>query len=103
MITLAIDIGGTKFSVALFDGDRMIRRESRNTDKQGGRDWMLGQLLGIAREWQREFSIDRCGIGFGGPIDFPTQSIALSTHVGGWRDFLLPAYIREQLGIPVIM
>ena len=103
MNVLAIDIGGTKFSVALFDGDSMVRRESRSTDKEGGRDWMLAQLLGIAREWQRNSAIGCCGIGFGGPIDFPTQRVTLSTHVGGWRDFLLPAYIHEQLGVPAIM
>ncbi|MCU1263374.1 MAG: hypothetical protein JWO80_6259, partial [Bryobacterales bacterium] len=28
MNTLAIDIGGTKFSVALFQNDTMIRRET---------------------------------------------------------------------------
>ena len=39
--TLAIDIGGSKFSIASFDGERMERRESRRTDAEGGRDWML--------------------------------------------------------------
>ena len=29
---LAVDIGGTKFSLAAFDGGRMVRRESRATD-----------------------------------------------------------------------
>ena len=32
---LAIDIGGTKFTLAAFDGDRMVRRESRATDAAG--------------------------------------------------------------------
>ena len=33
---LAIDIGGTKFTLAVFDGDRMVRRESRATNASGG-------------------------------------------------------------------
>ena len=103
MNTFAIDIGGTKFSAALFADDRMIRRESRSTDKEGGRDWMLAQLLEIGRAWQSECPIDRCGIGFGGPVNFTEQRVTLSTHVGGWKDFLLPAYIREKFGIPAIM
>ena len=53
MITLAIDIGGTKFSMAVFDGDRMIRRESRATDREGGRDWMLAQIGAIAAQWKQ--------------------------------------------------
>jgi hypothetical protein len=35
---LTIDIGGTKLSMAVFDGERMILRESRATDPAGGRD-----------------------------------------------------------------
>ena len=64
MNTLAIDIGGTKFSTAAFDGDRMIRRESDSTDREGGRDWMLARIVGIAREWQDVRSA-RCQRGAG--------------------------------------
>ncbi len=103
MNTLAIDIGGTKFSMAIFDEDRPIARESRRTDRGGGRDWMLDQITTIGREWQRSMILDRCGIGFGGPVQFDLQRVALSTHVGGWQDFSLPAYINHTLGIPAIM
>ena len=103
MQTLAIDIGGTKFTVAAFDGSGMIRRESRSTDKEGGRDWMLGQIEAIARAWHSELHFDRCGVGFGGPVNFAEQRIALSTHVGGWRDFPLSAHLEQALGLPVIM
>jgi len=101
--TLAIDVGGTKFSIAAFDGERMVRRESRRTDAQGGRDWMLEQISTIASAWQREAPADRCGIGFGGPVIFNEQRVALSTHVGGWRDFRLTEWVHDLLGVPVIM
>ena len=103
MQVLAIDIGGTKFSLAAFDGDRMVRSESRPTNKEGGRDWMLAQIAEIAAEWRRDFRFERCGVGFGGPVNFAEQRVALSTHVGGWRDFHLTAHLRDLLGIPVIM
>jgi glucokinase len=101
--TLAIDVGGTKFSVAMFDGTTMIARESRSTDREGGRDWMVSQLGGIAGTWQREYRPQRCGIGFGGPVDYARQRVALSTHVGGWNDFDLPAFIRSEAGVPAVM
>src|SRR5580693_117008 len=101
--TLAIDVGGTKFSIAAFDGECMIRRESRRTDAEGGRDWMLDQIAAIARDWQRETPADRCGIGFGGPVIFKEQRVALSTHVGGWRDFQLTDWVRDLLGVQAIM
>ncbi len=100
---LAIDIGGTKFTMAVFDGDRMVRRESRATDAAGGRDWMLAQIREVAGAWGREFRFERCGIGFGGPVDFRAQRVLLSTHVGGWSDFDLPGFVRELIDAPVVM
>ncbi len=100
MKTLVIDIGGTKFAMALFDGDRMARRESRATDRTGGREWMVTNVETLAREWM---PFDRVAIGFGGPVNFATQVIATSTHVGGWQGFPLTAYLRDALGVPVIM
>ena len=44
-----------------------------------------------------------CGVGFGGPVDFTRQRVALSTHVEGWRDFPLPQRLQAMLGVPVIM
>ncbi|MEX2264357.1 MAG: ROK family protein [Bryobacteraceae bacterium] len=100
---LAIDIGGTKFSMAVFEGEELLRRESQATDREGGRAWMLERIVSIGREWQESFGLKSCGIGFGGPVDFPKQRVALSTHVGGWQDFDLPEYIRDKLGIPSVM
>ena len=47
--------------------------------------------------------IDRCGIGFGGPVDFARQQVALSTHVGGWQEFPLSRYVQDLLGVPTVM
>jgi glucokinase len=99
MNTLAIDIGGTKFSVALFEDERMTRRESRVTDRDGGPEWMVAQIETMVSDW----SFERCGIGFGGPVDFPTQTVTLSTHVGGWRDFPLVERIQQRFKVPVVM
>src|SRR3954468_16314296 len=100
---LAIDIGGTKFTVAAFDGDRMVRRESRATDSAGGREWMTGQIGALVKEWRSDLRFERCGIGFGGPVDFAVQRVVLSTHVGGWRDFDLCGFIEEVAGAPAVL
>jgi glucokinase len=98
--TLAIDVGGTKFSMAVFDDDRMVRRESHPTDQSGGRDWMLARIRDIALAWR---PFDRCGVGFGGPVDFVKQRVALSTHVGGWSDFPLTEWLTTLLSVPAII
>lgn len=100
---LAIDIGGTKFTMAVFDGARMVRRESRATHAQGGREWMLAQIAGMVGQWKQEFPILGCGIGFGGPVNFAAQRVVLSTHVGGWRDFDLCGFVSELIGGPAVM
>ncbi len=103
MTALAIDIGGTKYTIAVFEGNRMAHRESHATDREGGRDWMLERLLSRLNELRERFAATRCGIGFGGPVLFDRQRVALSTHAGGWSDFDLPAFIERKLGIPAIM
>lgn len=104
MRTLAIDIGGTKFTLAAFEGETMIRRESRATNREGGREWLLEQMTPVISQWHSDLRFDRCGIGFGGPVDWPAQIVATSTHVGGWRDFNLPGYVKGLLnGAPVVM
>jgi glucokinase len=89
--------------MAVFGGDRMLRRESRSTDREGGREWMLAQIEALTAAWRTEFSLDRCGIGFGGPVIFSEQRIALSTHVGGWSDFPLSEHMEKVTGVPVII
>lgn len=103
MSFVAIDIGGTQFRMARFDEGRLVRREARATDRQGGREWMLGQIAEIGETWARESAIQGVGVGFGGPVDFRTQRVVLSTHVGGWQGFDLPAWLREQFSAPVLM
>lgn len=81
----------------------MARRESRATDAAGGREWMLGQIAEIVTSWRGDLRFERCGIGFGGPVNFAAQRVVFSTHVGGWRDFDLCGFVRDLAGAPVVM
>lgn len=103
----AVDIGGTKFTLALFEKSAggawsMVRRESRATDREGGRVWMLDQIASIGREWDCSH-VDAIGVGFGGPVNFETQQVVLSTHVGGWSGFDLVGWFKETFHVPVVM
>lgn len=103
MSVFALDIGGTKFTAALFEGGRLMRRETRATDRAGGRPWMIRQIAGIGHEWRREAPFEAIGIGFGGPVDFAAQQVVLSTHVGGWQGFDLPGWAQREFQAPVLM
>jgi glucokinase len=105
MKTIAIDIGGTKFSVAGFEDDRMALRETRATNRDGGPAWLCSEIGAIVRAWRDTagFAADKAGIGFGGPVDFKQQTITLSTHVAGWQAFPLLDRIEEIVGVrPVV-
>ncbi len=104
MKILAIDIGGTKFSVGLFEDGRMTRRESRATNRDGGPEWMLREIARMIDDPSMSGEhFDRCGVGFGGPVEFARQRVALSTHVSGWNDFPLVPRLRTLLKVPVVM
>src|SRR5262249_45918364 len=102
MHILAIDIGGTKHSLALFQDSQMTRRETFPTDTSGC-DWMINQLTNLGREWTAATPVQACGIGFGGPVDFRTQRVGRSMHVGGWQDLPLASALEQALGIPCRM
>jgi len=103
MKTLAIDVGGTKYSMAMFDGSTMIERVTERTHREGGRDWMLARIESHAGAWRAKHGFDRIGIGFGGPVDYPTQTITLSTHVGGWSNTPLVSILSSRYKVPAVM
>ena len=101
--TLAIDIGGTNFSVALFQDQSLLHCETSPTARDGGPQQMLAQMEYVVRAWKVTGSLDGCGIGFGGPVHFPTQKVIYSTHVQGWEDFDLAGEVARRFQCPVIM
>src|SRR5580658_3345201 len=85
--TVAIDIGGTNFSVAVFAGSSLIGKLSRATDREAGPTGMLSEIEEMVQLLSPGRTFHGCGIGFGGPVDFPAQKVVTSTHVRGWDGF----------------
>ncbi|HVB28395.1 MAG TPA: ROK family protein [Terriglobia bacterium] len=98
---LAVDIGGTRFCVALFDaeGRRLLLSEG-GTEPSGGRDWMLKEIHERAQGLiaKSEGPVEACGISFGGPVDFRQQQVS-SMHVSGWRGFELAQWMKDSLSL----
>ncbi len=101
--TLAIDIGGTNFSVGLFVDQKLEVWETRATLRDAGPVWMLDQMELIVSGWQGCGQLDGCGIGFGGPVNFDLQRVIYSTHVKGWNDFDLVGDVKRRFHAPAVM
>jgi len=99
---MAFDIGGTRFRVGLFDpeGRRLMILESE-TFREGGRAWMLEQLLQHSRALRQKSDapVKACGVSFGGPVDYDRQRVT-SLHAPGWEDFPLGQWVQETIGVP---
>ncbi len=99
---IGVDIGGTRFRVGLFgqEGHRLSVLEG-DTDRSGGRDWMLVQVRERARALVAETDapVRACGVSFGGPVDYEHQRVT-SIHSPGWDSFEIVKWVRETLGLP---
>ena len=47
--------------------------------------------------------IKAVGIGFGGPVDAAQGRTQKSYQIAGWDDFPLSSFIREHLGVPLVV
>jgi glucokinase len=102
-LTLALDIGGTNFSIALFADRSLVQVETQRTLRGAGPCWMLDQMQEIFARWQINQPLDGCGIGFGGPVHFAEQRVIYSTHVSGWDDFDLIGEVGRRFHAPAVL
>lgn len=106
---LAMDVGGTKQTVALADGEGQIQvQQRRPTERESGAEGGIEVLLEMAHEVVAEAGLTltevaRVGIGFGGPVDVRTGTVLLSHHVPGWENVPLRAIMEEKLGLPTVV
>src|ERR1019366_1379040 len=58
------------------------------------REWMMEQIVRIAKQWRTDAVLERCGVGFGGPVDFASQRVTVSNVVADWQEFPLAASLE---------
>lgn len=100
---LAIDIGGTNFSAAMFSGERLIARATEPTDRASGPVRMMDRIQHMVRGLCPEQQFSACGIGFGGPVDFASQKVIVSTQVPGWENFALIEEVQERFSVAAVV
>jgi glucokinase len=101
--TLALDIGGTNFSVGIFADSSLVRSLTLPTYREGGPEWMLNQIEKTVTTLAPNARFQACGIGFGGPVNFANQRVITSTHVEGWEGFDLIKEVKARFNVPAVM
>ncbi len=98
---MGIEVGGTKLQVAVGRASGTIVDSVREAVPSGakGRD-IRRIILDLCRNLMGEHSIAGVGVGFGGPIDVASGTIACSHQVDGWEGFSLKAWLQGTLDVP---
>lgn len=99
---LAIEIGGTKLQLGVFDGEaeKFIAWERRTIRPERGAVGIQQQILEVGSELIEKHGCDSIGIGFGGPVD-EHGKIFKSHQIAGWDQFPLGKWAADQLKLPV--
>lgn len=100
MVTLAIDIGGTKLEVGIVDDDgRILDRRRVATVSDGDAEALFARLCALVDRVgdQPTRAVSRVGVGCGGPMAEGGETVS-PLNIGAWREFPLRERLAEHLG-----
>lgn len=99
---LALEIGGTKLQLVAGSAKGEITRRWRHTvDPEAGAAGIRRQIELWLPEALATQNPAALGVGFGGPVDWRTGSIAKSHQIEGWSGFEIGSWLRGLTKLPV--
>jgi len=104
---IGVDVGGTKMTAVLANRDgkivKLLRIQTKREEgAEGGFKAICEMVKSLLDEAQTQgLSVEKIGVGFGGPVDFERGTVYLSHHVPGWENFHLKAELERYFGVPV--
>jgi glucokinase len=103
MITLGIDLGGTKIAAALVDDGRILAAERAATPQTGFSDVRDAMVALARRLLEGRDDVRAIGVGSPGPLDLATGTILFAPNIPGMDDAPIVAGLRERLDLPVVL
>lgn len=103
MITIGLDLGGTKIAAAVVRHGEVLRHSRRATPQSGAND-VIHALIASARELLTDHG-DALAVGIGcpGPLDFERGRVRFAPNIAGMEDAPLVDALREALSLPVVL
>lgn len=103
MITLGLDLGGTKILAAVVDDGKVVDSVRVDTPQTGFPD-VIAALAASAKELlARGFEVSRVGIGSPGPLDKERKRVLFAPNIAGMDDAPLVAELEAALQLPVVL
>lgn len=102
-IFLGIEIGGTKLQIVegTASGD-IVHAHRFQVDRDRGAEGIRALIEEtVCRHYVGK--VAATGIGFGGPVNWQTGTIATSFHIEGWADCNLVSWLEPIVGSPVFI
>ncbi len=100
---VGIEIGGTKLQIVAGNAARIHERVRLSVDKSLGAEGIRHQLAMALQELLTRVQASAIGLGFGGPVDWKSGTIALSHQIGGWSQFDIKSWLHSLTGLPVFV
>ncbi|NUR87187.1 MAG: ROK family glucokinase [Nonomuraea sp.] len=102
MLTIGVDIGGTKVAAGVVDEDGKILQEALRPTAADRPDLVAETVAGVVRELAAGREIEAVGVGAAGFID-ETRSIVRFAPNLAWREEPLQKKISDLVGLPVVV
>ena len=103
MITLGIDLGGTKIAVAVV-ADGAILAHERTATPRSGFDDVVGAMVGLARPLlDAHPDVHAIGIGSPGPLDLEAGTVLFAPNIPGMEDAPIVDAVHAALELPVVL
>ncbi len=103
MITVGLDLGGTKIAAAAVRDGQILEQRRRETPQSGAAD-VIAALAEVASALLEAYPEARSvGIGCPGPLDFERGRVRFAPNIAGMEDAPLVDALRERLGLSVVL
>lgn len=102
VLTIGVDIGGTKIAAGLVDDQgAVVARSRRRTPSTSAHDVLIA-IEELVAELSGGLEVAGVGIGAAGYVDRAGETVVFSPHLA-WRNEPLRRLAAERLGLPVVL
>lgn len=101
---VAVDLGGTKFRLAVCDADgRIFKQSVHETRAREGAEAVFARIVAAIREFVGDARIGGIGLGAPGPLDVQRGVILQAPNIPGIDGFSIKARLEAEFGVPAFI